>query len=147
MDLSEDHALTEKIIGCAMKVHRSLGPGFLESVYRNALAFELRRVGLAVELEKHITVKYEHVIVGDFVADAVVNEVLICEMKAATALSKADEVQLVNYLTATNHDLGLLLKFGAESLQFKRKHRRKLSRPGDVDLHNPVNPLNPVNPV
>ena len=130
-----------------MKVHRQLGPGFLESVYRNALAFELRRAGLSVELEKHITVKYEHVIVGDFVADLVIEETLICELKAAVGLSRADEVQLVNYLTATNHDLGLLLNFGAESLQFKRKHRRKLSQLEDVDLQNPVNPKNPVNPV
>jgi GxxExxY protein len=147
LDFRDDHALTQRIIGCAMKVHRQLGPGFLESVYRNALAYELRRAGLVVELEKHITVKYEHVIVGDFLADLVVNETLICELKAASELSKADEVQLVNYLTATNHDLGLLLNFGTESLQFKRKHRRKLSKPEDVDLQNPVNPLNPVNPV
>ncbi len=130
-----------------MKVHRQLGPGFLESVYRNALAFELRRTGFAVELEKHITVRYEHVIVGDFIADLVINETLICELKAAAALSKADEVQLVNYLTATHHELGLLLNFGSESLQFKRKHRRKLSQLEDVDLQNPVNPKNPVNPV
>ncbi len=130
-----------------MKVHRALGPGFLESVYRNALAFELRRVGLDVELEKHVMVKYEHVIVGDFIADLIINEALICELKAAVALSKADEVQLVNYLTATNRDVGLLLNFGAASLQFKRKHRRHLSHPEDVDLHHPVNPLNPVNPV
>ena len=124
MDFSDDHALSEKIIGCAMKVHRQLGPGFLESVYRNALAFELRRAGLSVELEKHVTVKYEHVIVGDFIADLVVGETLICELKAASALTKADEVQLVNYLTATNHEVGLLLNFGTPSLQFKRKHRR-----------------------
>ena len=130
-----------------MKVHRQLGPGFLESVYRNALAFELRRAGLEVEMDKHITVKYDHVIVGDFVADLIVNEALICELKAAAALSKADEVQLVNYLTATNHDLGLLLNFGSPSLQFKRKHRRKLSQPEATDLQNPVSPLNPVNPV
>jgi GxxExxY protein len=147
LDFSDHHALTEKIIGCAMKVHRQLGPGFLESVYRNALAFELRRAGLAVESEKHITVKYEHVIVGDFVADLVVDETLICELKAAVALSKADEVQLVNYLTATNHELGLLLNFGSESLQFKREHRRKLSNLEDVDFRNPVNPKNPVQPV
>ena len=147
MDFSDDHALSEKIIGCAMKVHRQLGPGFLESVYRNALAFELRRAGLSVDLEKHVTVKYEHVIVGDFIADLVVGETLICELKAASALTKADEVQLVNYLTSTNHEVGLLLNFGTPSLQFKRKHRRKLSRPEDVDLQNPVNPLNPVNPV
>jgi GxxExxY protein len=147
LDFSDDHGLTEKIIGCAMKVHRQLGPGFLESVYRNALAFELRRAGLAVQSEKYITVKYEHVIVGDFVADLVVDETLICELKAAVALSKADEVQLVNYLTATNHELGLLLNFGSESLQFKRKHRRKLSNLEDVDFRNPVNPKNPVHPV
>jgi GxxExxY protein len=147
LNFEDDHALTEKIIGCAMKVHRQLGPGFLESVYRNALAFELRRAGLEVEMDKHITVKYDHVIVGDFVADLIVNEALICELKAATALSKADEVQLVNYLTATNHDLGLLLNFGSPSLQFKRKHRRNLAQPEATDLQNPVNPLNPVNPV
>jgi GxxExxY protein len=144
LDFEQDHAVTEKVIGCAMRVHRRLGPGFLESVYRNALAFELRRGGVAVEIDKHITVKYEHVIVGDFIADVVVNDVLICELKAATALSKADEVQLVNYLTATNHDFGLLLNFGAASLQFKRKHRRKLTEPESVDLQHPVNPVNPV---
>lgn len=130
-----------------MKVHRQLGPGFLESVYRNALAFELRRAGLSVALDKHITVKYEHVIVGDFIADLLVDDVVLCELKAAVALSKADEVQLVNYLTATNHDIGLLLNFGSPSLQFKRKHRRKLSEPTGVDLQHPVNPVNPVNPV
>jgi len=144
LDFSEDHALTEKIIGYAMKVHRRLGPGFLESVYRNALAFELRRAGMALELDKHITVKYEHVIVGDFIADLVVNDMLICELKAASALSKADEIQLVNYLTATNHDFGLLVNFGASSLQFKRKHRRHLPQPEKIDLQNPVNPVNPV---
>ena len=144
MKFEEDHALTEKVIGCAMKVHRQLGPGFLESVYRNALAFELRRAGLEVEMDKHITVKYDHVIVGDFIADLVVNEALICELKAVTALSKADEVQLVNYLKATNHDFGLLLNFGTISLQFKRKHRRNVSQPEAIDLRNPVNPVNPV---
>jgi GxxExxY protein len=127
-----------------MKVHRELGSGFLESVYRNALAFELRRAGLDVELDRHITVKYEHVIVGDFIADLVINDTLICELKAATALSKADEVQVVNYLTATHHDFGLLLNFGAASLQFKRKYRRKFSQPEEIDLQNPVNPVNPV---
>jgi GxxExxY protein len=144
LNFEEDHVLTEKAIGCAMKVHRQLGPGFLESVYRNALAFELRRAGLAVEIDKHITVKYEHVIVGDFVADLIIAETLICELKAAAALSKADEVQLVNYLKATNHDFGLLLNFGTVSLQFKRKHRRRLSQSAEVDLQNPVNPVNPV---
>jgi GxxExxY protein len=127
-----------------MKAHRALGPGFLESVYRNALAFELRRAGLEVELDQRITVRYENVIVGDFIPDLVVNATLICELKAISALTKADEVQVVNYLTATNHDVGLLLNFGTSSLQFKRKHRRPALVPESADLLNPVNPVNPV---
>ena len=141
---SNDHALTEKVIGLGMKVHRALGPGFLETVYLNALVHELRRAGLSAEVTQRITVRYENVIVGDFIADLVVNETLICELKAISTLSKADEVQLVNYLTATNRDFGLLLNFGAASLQFKRKHRRSLVDLADVDLQNPVNPVNPV---
>ena len=144
MEEEQSHALTEKVIGLAMKVHRTLGPGFLESVYRNALAFELRRAGLTVELDQRITVRYENVIVGDFVADLVVNATLICELKAISALTKTDEVQVVNYLSATNHDIGLLLNFGTPSLQFKRKHRRAASTPESADLLNPVNPVNPV---
>ena len=144
MEETQDYALTEKIIGLAMKIHRTLGPGFLESVYRNALAFELRRAGLTVELDKHITVRYENVIVGDFVADIVVNGTLICELKAISILTKCDEVQVVNYLTATNHDVGLLLNFGATSLQFKRKHRRSLLSAETADFLNPGNPVNPV---
>jgi GxxExxY protein len=141
---TENHALTEKVIGSAMKVHRALGPGFLESVYRNALAFELRRTGMTVELDQRITVRYENVIVGDFIADLVIDSNLICELKAISALGKADEVQVVNYLTATNHEVGLLLNFGSASLQFKRKHRRAASTPDTADLLNPVNPVNPV---
>jgi len=144
LEEDQDHALTEKIIGLAMKIHRALGPGFLESVYRNALAFELRRAGLDIELDKRITVRYENVIVGDFVADVVVNGNLICELKAISALTRCDEVQVVNYLTATNHDVGLLLNFGATSLQFKRKHRRSHSSAETADFLNPVNPVNPV---
>lgn len=142
--MEQDHAVSEKVIGLAMKVHRTLGPGFLESVYRNAFAFELRRGGLQVELDRRITVRYENMIVGDFVADLMVNGTLLCELKANSTLSKADEVQLVNYLTATNHDVGLLLNFGAASLQFKRKYRRAAADLSLVDLQNPVNPVNPV---
>jgi GxxExxY protein len=144
LDLDEDHALTERVIGLAMKVHRTLGPGFLESVYRNALAYELRRAGLVVEIGQRISVRYENVIVGDFVADVVVNESLICELKATSALGKADEIQLVNYLVATNRDYGLLFNFGSAALQFKRKHRLPASAPESADLHHPVNPVNPV---
>ena len=144
MEEHRDHALTEKVIGLAMKVHRALGPGFLESVYRNALAFELRRTGLVVELDKKISVRYENVIVGDFIADLLINDSLICELKAISTLTKNDEVQVVNYLTATNRDVGLLLNFGTASLQFKRKHRRLPSSVESADFLNPVNPVNPV---
>ncbi len=143
MESEQDHALTEKVIGLAMKVHRALGPGFLESVYLNALVHELRRAGLSAEAAQRITVRYENVIVGEFVADLVVNESLICELKAISSLSKADEVQLVNYLTATNHAFDLLFNFGGQSLQFKRKHRHAANLSG-VELQNPVNPVNPV---
>ena len=127
-----------------MKVHCALGPGFLESVYLNALVHELRRAGLSAEVGQRITVRYENIIAGEFIADLIVNEVLLCELKAISSLSKADEVQLVNYLTATNRDFGLLLNFGAPSLQFKRKYRRARSEPLDIDLQNPKNPVNPV---
>lgn len=136
--MDDSHALTEQVIGLAMKVHHRLGPGFLESVYLNALAYELRRAGLTVEIAQHIKVRYENVIVGDFVADLVIRNFLLCELKATNSLTKADEVQLVNYLVATNRDFGLLFNFGASSLQFKRKHRLTIPQPERVDLHHPV---------
>jgi GxxExxY protein len=144
LDFPDIHAISEKVIGLAMKVHRTLGPGFLESVYQNALVHEVRRSGLSAEVGQHITVRYENVIVGEFVADLIVNETLLCELKAISYLSKADEVQLVNYLNATNRDVGLLLNFGASSLQFKRKFRHHVGDPAAADLQNPVNPVNPV---
>ena len=115
--------LTQAIIGCAMKVHRVLGPGFLESVYQRALQVELLRSGFMVECGKSLQVTYEGVIVGDFCADMVANELVLIENKAVRALTVAHEVQLVNYLTATGIEVGLLLNFGAERLEFKRKHR------------------------
>jgi len=119
----EHEQLTETIIGCAMKVHRTLGPGFLESVYQNALAHELHMAGLGFECEKPIRVIYDGVTVGDFSADMLVEDVVLVENKAAQALNPAHEAQLVNYLTATGIEIGLLLNFGAQQLEFKRKHR------------------------
>ncbi len=119
----EHQQLTETIIGCAMKVHSALGPGFLESVYQNALAHELRKAGLRVECESPIAVRYDGIVVGDFSADMLVEGWIMVENKAVQALASAHEVQLVNYLTATGIDIGLLLNFGADKLQFKRKYR------------------------
>ena len=119
----EHQALTQQIIGCAMQVHRVLGAGFLESVYQQALAHELRKAGLQVECERSIQVIYDGVVVGNFFADMLVQSIVIVENKAVQQIAVAHEVQLVNYLTATGFDIGLLLNFGAQSLQFKRKHR------------------------
>ncbi len=127
----QDAALTETIIGCAMKVHSALGPGYSESVYENALAHEMRKAGLAVECQRPLRVMYDGVVVGDFVADMVVEGRVLIENKAVQQLAAAHEVQVVNYLTTTGLDIGLLLSFGAFSLEFKRKHR--LYRPkGDT---------------
>lgn len=117
------------IIGIAMRVHSSLGPGFLESVYKNALALELRRVDCKFEKEKSVNVFYSDEVVGSFVADLLVGGKVIVEVKAISVLAKAHEVQLVNYLTATKLNEGLLLNFGAQRLEFKKKFRLPPSEP------------------
>ena len=119
----KEEELTGKIIGCAMKVHRTLGSGFLELVYQNALAYELQQAGLAAECEVPIKVFYDGVDVGEFFADMRVEKQVIVENKAVEQLCPAHEVQLVNYLTATEYDVGLLFNFGSPSLQYKKKFR------------------------
>ena len=111
------------IIGAAMKVHSALGPGFLESVYQNALIWELRKAGFKAEAERPISVRYDGQIVGAFAADLLVNDSVIVEVKAIQTLAKPHEIQLVNYLTATGLNEGLLLNFGADRLEFKKKFR------------------------
>jgi GxxExxY protein len=119
----KEYDICGQVIGAAMKVHSALGPGFLESVYQNALIWELRKEGLTAEAGKAITVRYDGQIVGAFTADLLVNDCLIVELKAIQSLAKAHEVQLVNYLVATGVDEGLLLNFGAERLEYKKKFR------------------------
>jgi len=115
--------LTKKVIGEAMHVHRILGSGFLESIYHNSLLIRLKKLGLKAESQKPLPVYFEGELVGDFLADIIVENRLILELKAVSKLNSAHEVQLVNYLTATKIDIGLLLNFGAVSLEFKRKSR------------------------
>ena len=129
----EHEILTQTIIGCAMKVHSALGPGFLESVYRNAMAHELRKSGLRVECEHPITVRYDGVMVGEFSADMWVEGKVLLELKANHALAPVNEVQLVNYLTATGVEIGLLLNFGGAKLEFKRKTRTYRPRTSDQE--------------
>ena len=119
----EYYDLCGQIIGLAMKVHSALGPGFLESVYQKALIWELRKSGFRSEAQKPVSVQYDGQIVGAFAADLLVNESVIVEVKAIQTLVKPHEVQLVNYLTATGLNEGLLLNFGAERLEFKKKFR------------------------
>lgn len=127
-EVPESYDLCGQIIGLAMKIHSALGLGFLESVYLNALTWELRKSGFGPEAQKPISVKYDGQIVGAFAADLLVNDSIIVEVKAVQALAKAHEIQLVNYLTATGLNEGLLLNFGSERLEFKKKFR--LARKG-----------------
>jgi GxxExxY protein len=115
--------LTNKIIGCAYKVFNKLGFGFLESVYQNALLIELEREGLEATKEEPITVYYDAIIVGYFKSDIIVNKIIILELKSVQNLIKEFEVQLVNYLTATKLDVGLLINFGPKGVEIKRKVR------------------------
>jgi GxxExxY protein len=119
----ENDALTERIIGCAMEVHRRLGPGYLESVYEKALLIELGMQDIPCQSQVALPVSYRGQPVGDFVADIVVADAVILELQACQLLHARHEAQLVNYLVATGLDVGLLLNFGCDSLQFKRKHR------------------------
>ena len=113
---SKEYDLAGRVIGVAMKVHSALGPGFLESVYQNALIWELQKGGLKTEAGSAISVRYDGQIVGAFTADLLVNDCLMVELKATQSLAKAHEVQLVNYLVATGIDEGLLLNFGGRTI-------------------------------
>lgn len=114
--------LTKMIIGCAYKVHNTLGSGFLEKVYENALRIELEKLGRRVKQQEPINVRYEGQVVGEYYADLWVDDSVVIELKAVQTFIKRHEVQLVNYLAATNIDNGLLLNFGS-SVEVKRKFR------------------------
>jgi GxxExxY protein len=112
--------ITERIIGCAYTVGTGLGSGFLEKVYENALCHELRKVGFAVEQQRSLRVCYDGVIVGDYVADVVVEGRVIVELKAVRALDDIHVAQCLNYLKATGLSVCLLLNFGTARVQVKR---------------------------
>ena len=115
--------LTERVIRCSYTVHNHLGPGFLERVYENALCMELGTDGFDVKQQYPIPVFYKGVVVGDFYADFLIDDRLIVELKAIQNMGREHEVQLVNYLAATDIDDGLLINFG-KSVEVKRKFRR-----------------------
>ena len=112
--------ITKEIIGAFYSVYNSLGYGFLEKVYENALFIELKSLGLSVTKQERLKVYYENEEVGEYFADMVVDECVVVELKAADSLCKEHETQLINYLKATGIEVGLLLNFGKKP-EFKRK--------------------------
>jgi GxxExxY protein len=116
----EDSELTRQIIGCAMKVSNTLGVGFLEKVYENALAIELHGSGLSVKQQMPLAVFYEGEIVGEYVADLMVEKRVLLELKTARAIDGSHQAQLLNYLKATELKIGLIFNFGTKRLGVKR---------------------------
>jgi GxxExxY protein len=112
--------VTEKIIKAFYKVNNTLGFGFLEKVYENSMAIELRKMGCNVSQQKKIKVYYETEEVGEYYTDLLIDDSVIIELKAAKSLCEEHEAQLVNYLRATKIEVGLLLNFGKKA-EFKRK--------------------------
>ena len=112
--------LTDKIIEAFFCVYNKLGFGFLENVYQNALYFELVKRGYKVEAQKAINVYYQTYLVGKYKADLMVNDLIILELKAAECLVTENELQLINYLKATDKEVGLLLNFGKKP-EIRRK--------------------------
>ncbi|MBC3788613.1 GxxExxY protein [Spirosoma utsteinense] len=114
--------LTHQIIAASYAVHNTLGPGFLEKVYENALYIELLNRGISSKQQVGIPVFYRQVQVGDYVADMLVEQCVLIELKAVETTHSKHEAQLVNYLTATGLNIGLLINFGS-SVTVKRKYR------------------------
>ena len=112
--------LTYKINGAIFEVHRTLGEGFLEKVYENALLFELRNLGLQVESQVPVPVFYKGMMVGDYVADLVVEDQVILELKTVEDLTAVHQAQLLNYLQATGKPLGLLINFKGKKATVRR---------------------------
>jgi GxxExxY protein len=145
--MSLEDELTKRVIGCAMRVHRELRPGFLEIVYRNALCVEFGLENIKYSTEEPIAVFYRQIKVGSFCADIFVEQRLIIELKACEKIAAAHEVQTANYLKATGSDIALLFNFGSKSLEFKRKYRNPLPESPPSLQSWESNPVNPVNPV
>lgn len=112
--------LSRRVIGCAFTVLNTLGAGFLEKIYENALTHELRKAGLDVVQQHGLTVMYDGTVVGEYVVDLVIEQTLLVELKAVKALDQAHHAQCLNYLKASGLPLGLLLNFGNTRLEIRR---------------------------
>ena len=115
------HELTGKVIGACYTVHNELGCGFYEKVYQEALAIVLEEQGIPFEREKHLPIEYHGKILDcDYIADFVIDNTVILELKAVSEMTSSYEAQVINYLKATGLHVGLLINFGREELQVKR---------------------------
>ncbi len=119
----ETETLIKTIIQCAYNVRAQLLSGFLENVYKNAMLIELRKHEIDVETEVPLHVYYDNKIVGEYRADMIANKSVIIELKAVNALTTMHEVQLVNYLNAVKIENGLLINFGSNKIEIRRKYR------------------------
>ena len=120
-----DEDITEKIIGAAYKVANTLGAGFLEKVYENALAIELNKSGLSVKQQYSLPVYYEDQLVGNYFADLLVEDSVIVELKAVRELVPEFSAQVINYLKAARINTGLLINFGKQKIEIKRLYNNK----------------------
>ena len=115
--------LCDVIAGCAKTVRSQLTPGYEEKLYKNALMIELGERGIPFETEVPFQVRYKNHIIGDYHADIIVDHKVILELKAVSVLAPIHSIQLVNYLTATGINDGMLINFGGEKLEIRRKYR------------------------
>lgn len=125
--------LTKKIIRGFYNVYNNLGYGFLEKVYERAMLLELIELGLKVDSQKRVSVFYKDRAIGDYYADLVIEDLVICELKAQEGLSEADECQLVNYLKATEKEVGILFNFGKKP-EFRRKYFDNMKKPSSKSV-------------
>ncbi len=130
-------ALTHKIIGCAMKVHSTLGNVFQEVIYQRALAIEMQKQGLSYQREMEMTIYYEGIDIGTRRVDFFVEDVIMVELKALTKLEDVHLAQAMNYCQAYKLPIGLLINFGAKSLEFKRVYNLTHPENKDYVTNNP----------
>lgn len=129
--------LTHKIIGCAMKVHSTLGNGFQEVIYQRAMAIEMEKQGLGFKREMEMTIFYEGIDIGTRRVDFFVEDTIMVELKALIKLEEVHLAQAMNYCQAYNLPIGLLINFGAKSLEFKRVYNVNHPENKDYIKNNP----------
>ena len=118
--MSHGKLISERVISCAFEVSNTLGAGFVEQVYENALCIELERAGIPFRRQQRYVVRYKNENIGNYIADIVVEDKLLIELKALSALNREHEAQLMNYLKASGIEVGLLLNFGTPRIGMKR---------------------------